>query len=65
MKKIFAEDEEALRKKIDEIPYDVRRQLGLPQKMGIYEVNFAEVKKNDLALKKQTPMWSGQDVLPD
>jgi hypothetical protein len=54
-----------LRKKIDEIPYDVRNQLKLPQKMGIFEINFNEVKKNDISLKKQKPSWSGQDVLPD
>jgi hypothetical protein len=50
---------------IDEIPFDVRRDLHLPQKMGIYEVNFDNVKLQDIDAKKQLPQWSGQDVLPD
>jgi hypothetical protein len=39
--------------------------LDLPKKLGQYEVNFNEVKAQDILWKKQTPMWSGQDVLPD
>jgi hypothetical protein len=31
--------------------------------MGMYLLNFNEVKKQDFSLKKQKPMWSGQDVL--
>jgi hypothetical protein len=59
LRKIFAEDEEAKKKMIDEIPMDVRHQLDLPRKMGIYEVNFNEVKAQDIMSKKQLPMWSG------
>jgi hypothetical protein len=40
---------------IDEIPFDVRRDLHLPQKMGIYEVNFDNVKLQDIDAKKQLP----------
>ena len=44
LRKIFAEDENNMKKMIDEIPADVRTNLKLPRKMGIYEVNFNEVK---------------------
>ena len=33
--------------------------------MGIYEINFHALRRADISLKKQTPFWSGQDVLPD
>lgn len=49
----------------DEIPKDIRKQFILPEKMGIYEINFNEVRKHDISYKKQKPFWSGQDVLPD
>lgn len=48
----------------DEIPLELKKQFNLPEKMGIYEVDFEKVKAADFSLKKQKPQWSGQDVLP-
>ena len=31
--------------------------------MGVYQLDFKAVKENDFSVKKQNPMWSGQDVL--
>ena len=33
--------------------------------MDIYKVNFNQIRKYDAAKKRQTPIWSGQDVIPD
>jgi len=33
--------------------------------MGIYQINFKKVRKNDIRYKKMRPTWSGQDVLRD
>ena len=48
----------------DEIPGDIRREFNLPEKMGIFEINFSQVRKDDISRKKQKPLWSGQDVIP-
>lgn len=50
-------------KHIDEIPNDIRKTLDLPDKMGIYELSFKQVKTNDFEWKRQRPVWSGQDIL--
>lgn len=50
---------------IDEIPIEIRQEFALPKKMEYYEVNFSEIRKNDTSRKRNRPMWSGQDVLPD
>jgi hypothetical protein len=50
---------------IDEIPIEIRHEFSLPKKMDFYEVNFSEIRKNDASRKRNRPMWSGQDVLPD
>jgi hypothetical protein len=33
--------------------------------MGKYEVDFDKIRNGDINLKKQLPVWSGQDVLMD
>jgi hypothetical protein len=64
IRQIF-KDDEVKRKKFDEIPKELRHEFDLPQKMGIYEIDFNEIRKYDISKKKQKPMWSGQDVFPD
>lgn len=36
----------------DEIPKDVRNDFDLPEKLGMYEINFAKIRKNDISFKK-------------
>jgi len=50
IRKILAQPAE--RKKYDEIPKDVRHQFNLPVKMGIYNIDFKEVRKEDISKKK-------------
>ena len=50
---------------IDEIPIELRQEFSLPKMMHIHEVNFTEIRKNDASHKRNRPMWSGQDVLPN
>jgi hypothetical protein len=33
--------------------------------MEFYEVNFNQIRKFDASKKRNTPIWSGQDVIPD
>ena len=61
---IFAADENS-REKPDEIPVNIRKEFDLPKQMEIYEVNFNQVRKFDASKKRNTPIWSGQDVIPD
>lgn len=49
----------------DEIPKAVREEFDLPDKLGMYEINFVKIRKNDISAKKQKTTWSGQDVLRD
>ena len=64
IRSIFAEDE-SNRQKPDEIPAEIRKEFDLPKQMDIYKVNFNQIRKYDAAKKRQTPIWSGQDVIPD
>ena len=50
-------------KKEDEIDVNVRKDFNLPEKMGIYTVNFSAIRKDDAARKRKILLWSGQDVL--
>lgn len=34
-------------------------------RLGDYEINFKQIRKFDASKKKISPVWSGQDVLPD
>lgn len=43
----------------------MREQFDLPDKLGIYEINFTKIRKYDVEKKKQKTTWSGQDVLRD
>jgi hypothetical protein len=64
--KIFEDAANANRFKAeDEIPSEIKKQFGLPSKMGLYEVDFNKIREHDISWKKQRPMWSGQDVLRD
>lgn len=64
--KILDEQEELRNTKAtDEIPDSLRQELRLPQDMSHFKLNFEEIRKTDAAKKKTTPVWSGQDVLPD
>lgn len=53
-----------MKKDIDEIPRELRKQFKLPKSMGIYTINFNQIRISDISKKKQAPTWSGQDVLP-
>lgn len=33
--------------------------------METYELNFDQIRKFDASKKRYTPIWSGQDVIPD
>ena len=48
----------------DEIPEEIKKKFNLPEKMGIYEINFNQIRREENSFKKLTPHWSGQDVLP-
>jgi hypothetical protein len=65
VKKADQEEEAGSRTAPDEIPPDVHKKLNLPADMGMYEINFAALRRADISMKKQTPFWSGQDVFPD
>ena len=60
-------DNEAKRAKarVDEIPVDLRREFRFPQELNLLEVDFKEIRKSDAQRKRNTPIWSGQDVIPD
>ena len=47
----------------DEIPEVVRTAFHIPKKLGVYEIDFAAIRKDDIFYKRQRPLWSGQDVL--
>jgi hypothetical protein len=47
----------------DEIPHNLRKAFGIPEKMGIYEIDFQAIRKDDISYKKLRPLWSGQDIL--
>lgn len=64
LRNIIKEDRQRRIKFVDEIPMDIKRQFNLPDEMRQYQLNFHAVKRSDFALKKQKPLWSGQDVLP-
>lgn len=63
--KIFEMDTAAKRAKVDEIPTDLRREFRFPQELNLLEVDFKEIRKSDASRKRNTPIWSGQDVIPD
>lgn len=63
LRNIIKEDKQKRIKFTDEIPLDIKKQFNLPDEMRQYQLNFHSVKQSDFALKKQKPMWSGQDVL--
>jgi hypothetical protein len=48
---------------VDEIPEDFRKELNIPENLGIMEINNKQVRKYDASKKRKTPTWSGQDVL--
>ena len=50
---------------MDEIPKEVREEFDLPDKLGMYEINFTKIRRHDISFKKQKQIWSGQDVLRD
>lgn len=64
LRSIFAADDNA-REKPDEIPVNIRKEFDLPKQMDFYEVNFHQIRKHDASKKRNTPIWSGQDVIPD
>lgn len=47
----------------DEIPEHVRQAFHIPKKLGVYEIDFQAIRKDDIYYKRQRPIWSGQDVL--
>ena len=62
--KILNQKEETdVLKIVDEIPEDFRKELNIPENLGIMEINNKQVRKYDASKKRKTPTWSGQDVL--
>lgn len=59
--------EEKKVKIVDEIPKGLRAEFGIPDpdKMDGFQPDFYNIKKYDMSMKKRSPMWSGQDVMPD
>lgn len=51
------------RKKHEYIPREIIEEFDLPEDLGNDYVNFNEVIMKDCSRKRNTPMWSGQDVL--
>ena len=47
----------------DEIPQNLRKAFDIPEKMGVYEVDFQAIRKDDHSYKRFRPLWSGQDIL--
>ena len=47
----------------DQIPANLRKNFGIPEKMGIYEIDFQAIRKDDNSYKRCRPIWSGQDIL--
>lgn len=56
---ILAQDEDDGEAKDDEIPDEIRHEFHLPKQMGMYEINFHEIRKEDASKKKTMPLWSG------
>jgi hypothetical protein len=44
---------------VDEIPEDFRKELNIPENLGIMEINNKQVRKYDASKKRKTPTWSG------
>lgn len=64
MQQILNQKEETdVLKIVDEIPEDFRKELNIPENLGIMEINNKQVRKYDASKKRKTPTWSGQDVL--
>lgn len=63
--KIFEQDDEAERKKLDEIPHALRHEFNFPAELNLLEIDFKEIRKLDATKKKTRPQWSGQDIIPD
>ena len=53
------EDDEEEDRARNEIPDDLKRKLNLAPQLGIYEINFPQLRRTDVSSKKQTPFWSG------
>ena len=53
---------DSLNKK-DEICDDIRQEFELPDDIKGNKIDFNEVRRSDVARKRRTPTWSGQDVL--
>jgi len=57
--KIFEQDDEAERKKLDEIPHALRHEFNFPAELNLLEIDFKEIRKLDATKKKTRPQWSG------
>lgn len=55
--KILMQEDE--KRQHDEIPHKIRRDFGLPEKIGSYEIDFEKVRIRDVSKKKTRPLWSG------
>ena len=56
---ILADHKNRQRKQEDEIPEYIRNQYGLPEDMGIYEIDYNKLRNSDISYKKLKPLWSG------
>lgn len=60
MQQILNQKEETdVLKIVDEIPEDFRKELNIPENLGIMEINNKQVRKYDASKKRKTPTWSG------
>ena len=51
--------EEKVKSHADEIPTAIKDEFDLPDKLGMYEINFFKIRKNDVSFKKHKQTWSG------
>lgn len=49
--------------KHEHIPLEVKKEFDLPEDIGEDQVSWESVIKADYIKKRQTPIWSGQDIL--
>lgn len=56
---MHTKEENEVVKAIDEIPENLRKELNIPENLGIMEINNIQVRKYDASKKRKTPTWSG------
>ena len=47
---------------VDEIPEDFRKELNIPENLGIMEINNKQVRKYDASKKRKTPTKENKEI---